>query len=288
MEIPENTIKAVSEYIQLKLSAHFTSGEIDFITKEAMRKFLELAPHEMRLNLSQRLSESELLKFIYLVKDLKKDIPLQYILGEAHFYDLDFEVDENVLIPRPETEELVHLILNRFGQNHYSLLDVGTGSGCIAVSLKVNRPEWNVAAIDKSPGAINVAKRNAGRLDAAIDFEVAGIEDYGSDREFDIVVSNPPYIDSNERESLDKNVVDHEPHLALFAPENKPLYFYDLIADKAKKLLRKGGLIFFETHYQYGDEVVKMLEGKGYEKVELIEDLSGNPRIVAAEYHQNG
>jgi release factor glutamine methyltransferase len=253
-----------------------------------MRKFLELAPHEMRLNLSQRLSESELLKFIYLVKDLKKDIPLQYILGEAHFYDLDFEVDENVLIPRPETEELVHLILNRFGQNHYSLLDVGTGSGCIAVSLKVNRPEWNVAAIDKSPGAINVAKRNAGRLDAAIDFEVAGIEDYGSDREFDIVVSNPPYIDSNERESLDKNVVDHEPHLALFAPENKPLYFYDLIADKAKKLLRKGGLIFFETHYQYGDEVVKMLEEKGYEKVELIEDLSGNPRIVAAEYHQNG
>jgi release factor glutamine methyltransferase len=210
--------------------------------------------------------------------------PVQYVIGTAWFFDLPFTVNEAVLIPRPETEELVQWILEeKETRQNASILDIGTGSGCIPIALKKNWPAAQVSALDVSEAALAVAKTNAQALDADITWIQASIldEKRWPDSSFDIIVSNPPYIPQQESGLLDKNVTDWEPHLALFVPDNDPLLFYRQIASFAKQHLALNGALYFECHQQYAGAVTTMLEQMDITP-ELKQDLFGNERMVKA------
>ena len=230
-------------------------------------------------------SEGELAKWDFVLTQLKKEIPIQYILGKSHFFGLEFEVNENVLIPRPETEELVEWILakNPTGAP-LKLLDVGTGSGCIAISLARNLPAAEVSAIDVSQPALDVATKNAIVNNAKVNFickDILKTEDLAE--EFDIIVSNPPYVRHLEKSEIRKNVLDNEPHLALFVDDHDALLFYRKIADLALKNLTANGQLFFEINQYLAKETMDMLEGKGFSQLELRKDIYGNDRMILAK-----
>ena len=203
--------------------------------------------------------------------------PIQYIFGHTLWNGLDLKVTPATLIPRPETAELVDRILevSRFRNLEISVLDVGTGSGCIAIALKKAHPEWQVTGIDISSEAIEVAKENAMRNGVEIDFKVADIFDFNGD--FDLVVSNPPYICESEKVSMRPNVLDYEPVTALFVPDNDPLRFYRRIAE-----LKSGKNLFFEINEAYPDELSAMLSELGYTDIQITNDIYGKPRIIEA------
>lgn len=213
---------------------------------------------------------------------LKNQIPIQYIVGETAFYGLLFKVDKNVLIPRPETEELVEWILqNHKNSNSLKILDVGTGSGCIAISLAKNLPNTKVSAIDISQEALNVAKNNAALNQATVDFiqaDILKIEKLSTN--FDIIVSNPPYVREMEKSQMQQNVLSNEPHLALFVENENPLLFYDKIAELAKNHLTENGVLYFEINQYLGSETVELLKSKGFKNIELKKDIYGVDRMV--------
>lgn len=213
--------------------------------------------------------------------------PVQYVLGEAWFSGSRFRVTPDVLIPRPETAELL-AIAAAFLQNHTdaALLDVGTGSGCIAISLKKQLPNLRVTATDISPAAILVASENARLHQTAITFLSADFTDdlnWKLFNKYQLIISNPPYIPIREIEQLDKNVVDHEPHLALFVPDEQPLIFYEKLASFGKDHLFPDGQIMVETHFEYATEVQSLFKAAGYH-AELISDFFGKPRFVVANH----
>jgi len=216
---------------------------------------------------------------------LKNQIPIQYIVGETAFYGLMFKVDKNVLIPRPETEELVELILqNHKNSNSLKILDVGTGSGCIAISLAKNLPNAEVSAIDISAEAINVAKNNAEFNQVTIDFIPANILTIEKLPDtFDVIVSNPPYVRELEKSQMQQNVLSNEPHIALFVKDENPLLFYDKIAELAKKHLTENGVLYFEINQYLGLETVELLKSKGFKNIELKKDIYGVDRMVKCE-----
>ena len=216
---------------------------------------------------------------------LKNQIPIQYIVGETAFYGLMFKVDKNVLIPRPETEELVELILqNHKNSNSLKILDVGTGSGCIAISLAKNLPNAEVSAIDISAEAINVAKNNAEFNQVTIDFIPANILTIEKLPDtFDVIVSNPPYVRELEKAQMQQNVLSNEPHIALFVKDENPLLFYDKIAELAKKHLTENGVLYFEINQYLGLETVELLKSKGFKNIELKKDIYGVDRMVKCE-----
>lgn len=216
---------------------------------------------------------------------LKNQIPIQYIVGETSFYGLMLKVDKNVLIPRPETEELVEWILqNHKNSNSLKILDVGTGSGCIAISLAKNLPNAKVSAIDISAEALNVAKNNATMNQVTIDFinaDILKIEKLEND--FDIIVSNPPYVRELEKSQMQQNVLSNEPHIALFVKDENPLLFYDKIAELAKNHLTENGVLYFEINQYLGVETVNLLKSKGFKNIELKKDIYGVDRMVKCE-----
>ncbi|MFZ2429854.1 MAG: peptide chain release factor N(5)-glutamine methyltransferase [Lutibacter sp.] len=213
---------------------------------------------------------------------LKNQIPIQYIVGETAFYGLLFKVDKNVLIPRPETEELVEWIIkNHKKDDSLKILDIGTGSGCIAISLAKNLPNAKVSALDISEEALNVAKNNAAMNQVKVDFvqaDILTIEKLSTN--FDIIVSNPPYVRETEKARMQQNVLSNEPHLALFIKDENPLLFYDKIAELAKKHLTKNGVLYFEINQYLGMETVDLLKSKGFKNVELKKDIYGVDRMV--------
>lgn len=224
-------------------------------------------------------------EFKKIVQRLKKDEPIQYILKQAPFCGLQFYVDERVLVPRPETEELVHWILSEHG-GHFegTLLDIGTGSGCIALALDHLMAKAKIVATDVSSGAVEVAKKNAKQLESRAEIILDDIQEW-SDKaypNFDIIISNPPYIDLNEKDKMYKNVLDFEPHVALFAPEGDTLYFYKLIADFANTYLNENGVLYFEMSEFYAGGVEELLIAKGFLNVELKKDLNGKGRMMRA------
>jgi release factor glutamine methyltransferase len=249
---------------------------------------------DVALNLNFELSEAAIEKWNSILTELKQEKPIQYITGEAWFYGLQFEVNENTLIPRPETEELVEWILNSPITQHQTpitILDIGTGSGCIPISLKSNVPQANVSAIDVSEKALEVAKRNAASKKVEINFIQANIlevEDISKlqtsnsqlPTNFDIIVSNPPYVRNLEKQEIKKNVLDYEPHLALFVEDTDALLFYRKIAQLALKNLSPNGLLFFEINQYLGKETVKLLQNLGFKNIELKKDIYGNDRMV--------
>ena len=235
-------------------------------------------------NLSQLVAhydnECEIADLDQIIEELRSGRPVQYILGKAEFCELEFSVAEGVLIPRPETEELVYHIAET-AKRGARILDIGTGSGAIAVSLAKLVKEAEVVAVDISPEALKIAKRNAERLDAEVEFvEADALGDLSHLGEFDIIVSNPPYIPQSDIVDMRKNVVDFEPHTALFVPDNDILKFYVATADNAQKILREDGSIWFEIYEKVGEEICAMLHNKGFADNKIIEDANLKPRMV--------
>lgn len=220
-----------------------------------------------------------------IVQRLKNREPIQHILGETEFYSLPFFVNKNVLIPRPETEELVELIISEAHKNkEINTLDIGTGSGAIAIALASNLPKAKVEAWDVSAEAIVMATKNAKRNE--VDIEIREIDVFSkmnTDKKYDIIVSNPPYVLESEKTEMDKNVLDYDPHLALFVPDNDALRFYRRIAQLGLKMLSTDGKLYFEINRAKGKETKEMLEELGYKEVEVLKDISENDRIVKAK-----
>ncbi len=249
---------------------------------------------DVALNPNFELSDAAIEKWNAILAELQQEKPIQYITGEAWFYGLQFEVNENTLIPRPETEELVEWILSSSIIHHpssISILDIGTGTGCIPISLKANLPQANVSAIDVSEQALEVAKRNAASNKVDINFIQANIlevEDLSQlptpnfqlPASIDIIVSNPPYVRNLEKEEIKKNVLDYEPHLALFIEDTDALLFYRKIAQLALKNLAPNGLLFFEINQYLGKETVELLQNLGFKNIELKKDIYGNDRMI--------
>jgi release factor glutamine methyltransferase len=224
-------------------------------------------------------------------EQLKKDLqryqrhePIQYIIGKVSFYGLTLNVTSDVLIPRQETEELVHRILKDHPEPYARVLDIGTGSGCIAIALQYYRPVWYVEALDVSDAALLVAKENASTNKVEITFRHADIltEEISCPIPFDIIVSNPPYIPHNEMSRVGPSTKLFEPGLALWVPDDDPLLYYRIIAEKAKSALGKGGALYLEINEYYADHVVSLTQTTGFENVELFRDLSDKPRMVKA------
>ena len=215
-----------------------------------------------------------------LIDELQSGRPVQYVLGRAEFCDSVFEVEEGVLIPRPETEELVYRIAET-AKCGARILDIGTGSGAIAISLAKLVKEAEVVAVDISTEALIIAKRNAERLGVKVEFvEADALSDLSHLGEFDIIVSNPPYIPQSDIIDMRKNVVDFEPHLALFVPDNDILKFYVATAENAQRMLREEGSLWFEIYEKAGADMVAMLREKGFQRNELIADANLKPRMV--------
>ena len=236
------------------------------------------------LQLRQEVSEEDGNLLAHIFTQLTAHKPAQYILGYEEFHGLRFQVDERVLIPRPETEELVDLIVKE-AATVTRLLDIGTGSGCIAISLAKHIPQAVVTAWDVSEEALAIAGENNRELKAGVHFEkmdVLSAEPVGDDQ-YDMIVSNPPYVTESEKNEMEPNVLDWEPGLALFVPDNDPLRFYRRIASLGRKMLRLHGRLYFEINRAYGEEVIQMLHEQGYEELRLIKDISGNDRIVTAK-----
>ncbi|MFV8352720.1 peptide chain release factor N(5)-glutamine methyltransferase [Flavobacterium sp. XS2P14] len=229
--------------------------------------------------------EEEIVVWNSILEELKKEIPIQYLLGKTSFYGLDFEVNPNVLIPRPETEELVEWIIRNNSKiekfKDLKILDIGTGSGCIAISLAKNLPNATVSAIDVSEKALATAKKNAQNNSVNVSFinqNILQADDLK--QQFDIIVSNPPYVRNLEKGEIKKNVLDNEPHLALFVEDEDALIFYKKIAQLAQKNLTASGMLFFEINQYLGPETVSLLEELQFKDIELRKDMYGNDRMI--------
>ena len=281
-------MQSVINYIKAQLKPFYPESEIKSFIQLILDFICKIKPYEISIGKDKQLSDNEREEINRIVGFLKEYKPIQYILGETEFFGLRFLVDESVLIPRPETEELVELILNDYKGKDISILDIGTGSSCIAVSLAKNIPLSKVYAIDISEESLLVAKKNAALNDVDVQFYQQDVfsalsENIFSDK-FDVIVSNPPYITPDEKKAMHDNVLKYEPHIALFTPQNNPLLFYDRIAELGKYLLKQGGGVYFEINALYGKQVCDLLKDLGYENVQLYQDISGNDRIVRGNY----
>lgn len=286
MKMSQNNLQAVIAYFKSQLTDFYVDTEILAMQTIVLEHYFGMDRASITLNPSQLFSESDLLKIINTVKRLKQKEPLAYILGEWEFYGLTFKVDENTLIPRLETEELVALIVNE-NKAVKSIIDIGTGSGCIALSLKAELPTATVFAWDVSEMALEKVKENAALNQLEITTEYVDILSSKSNvlqQKVDVIVSNPPYIPMQEKQLMNDNVLNYEPHLALFIADNEPLLFYDAISDFAKISLKIGGKLYFEINENYGVETQQLLIKKGFNNVEIVKDMNGKDRIVKCIY----
>lgn len=270
-------------YIKTKLSPHYSASEIDSFIRIIFDAVCGYSLTELILYKNNILSESARKQIDQIVNRIDQNEPIQYILGKCNFCGMSFLVNPDVLIPRPETEELVELIIRKHRSSKVRILDIGTGSGCIAVSLAKNIPGAEVCGWDISEDALRVARQNAHDLSAAVSFQQTDILHFTPEQKqkFDIIVSNPPYVCRNEQTTMEANVLEYEPHLALFVPDDDPLLFYRTIAHVGQQLLTSGGFLYFEINRKFGQETTALLQENGYENIEIIKDISGNDRIIS-------
>ena len=267
-----------------ELEGLYSAEELNAIVHNLFSHITGLTASLMIIERERKLTESEIYFLQRSLKRLKQQEPLQYITGIAHFRGLEFKVNSSVLIPRPETEELVGWVVEEAGlRMPKAILDIGTGSGCIAISIKKEHTDTSVYALDVSPEALTIAEENAANLGADITFYQADIlnkDACTSLPHFDVIVSNPPYVTPADREKMQKNVTDYEPGLALFVEEDDPLIFYRAIIDFSIDHLNKSGKLFFECNESNADEVVALLKKGGFDDVELRSDMRGKERMV--------
>ena len=275
-------MKAITRQINDYLSCSYTAGEISALTRIIATELLGVSQMAFYLKDDITLTAEQQTLFDNAIERLKKQEPIQYILGYSDFCGLRFKVTPATLIPRPETSELVEWIASEANGNG-SILDIGTGSGCIAVSLAHKLPQSKVTAWDISPDALAVATENSKANGCAVEFEEIDILAYKPTGElFDIIVSNPPYIKENEKVARHSNVLDWEPHTALFVPDNDPLLFYRTIAEKGMQILKPAGRLYFEINRAHGKETMEMLAALGYTDIELRKDFAENDRMIRA------
>ncbi len=268
-----------------ELTSIFDEKEIESFFYIILEAFHELKRVDLVLNPNLELDTIQLLQWETVLSQLKEQKPIQYILGETEFFGLPFYVNENTLIPRPETEELVQWILSNNqitkSTNQLKILDIGTGSGCIAISLAKNLSNASVFAIDVSEKALATAKKNAELNEVKVTFIERNIlETDDLKQQFDIIVSNPPYVRNLEKQEIHKNVLEYEPHLALFVEDNDALLFYRKITELAVKNLSERGQLYFEINQYLGKEMVELLEKYNFENIELKKDIYGNDRMI--------
>lgn len=277
-------IKQYKKYFTEALIPIFGSDEAESFFHIALEEIHGLRRVDLIMNPDIALNDSQKERWDSVVAQLLEQKPIQYIFGKAHFYGLEFKVTENTLIPRPETEELVEWIIHENkNRQDISILDIGTGSGCIAISLAANLEQVAVSALDVSAEALAVAKENATVNNVTVTFIQEDILiAQALPQQYDIIVSNPPYVRHLEKQEIKPNVLNYEPHLALFVEDGNPLIFYRKIAKLAKVHLRKGGTLYFEINQYLGPETVQMLEDEGFKNIILRKDLYGNDRMISA------
>ncbi|NDP20066.1 MAG: peptide chain release factor N(5)-glutamine methyltransferase [Paludibacter sp.] len=274
----------VIQHIQSELRGHYPENEIKSFCNLIIQKLTGFSRIEILVNKNTNFSVEKQQDVEKIIEKLKKQVPIQYILGETDFYGHTFNVNESVLIPRPETEELVDWIQKDNSSNQIkNILDIGTGSGCIAISLKHIFTNAVVDAFDISETALVTAKSNARRNKVNINFIKADILNAPKfNKKWDIIVSNPPYVTEFEKNEILPNVLEHEPHLALFVPDNDPLLFYRNIAKFAQEYLGQNGKLYFEINREFGMDCMNLLTNMGFSDVELRKDISGNDRMIRA------
>ena len=277
-------VKTYKSLFQKELSSLYDAMEIESFFFLILEQFRNLKRIDLALQPDLEFSEAEISQWNLVLEQLKQEIPIQYILGKTHFYGLEFQVNPNVLIPRPETEELVDWIISKksINQPPIKILDIGTGSGCIAISLAKNLPNASVFALDVSKKALEMAQINALQNETKITFiENNILETTSFEQQFDVIVSNPPYVRNLEKAEIKKNVLENEPHLALFVADDDALLFYRKIAQIAMKNLQSGGQLYFEINQYLGKETIDLLFDLGFQNIELRQDIYGNDRMIS-------
>lgn len=269
----------LQKYTQ-QISLSYDAGEADAICRLLLQDYLHVDRAKLMINEEMEVDASQLLFLDEAAGRLLNNEPIQHILGHAYFYDRSFRVNGDVLIPRQETEELVDLIKSEWSQDTKKLLDIGTGSGCIPITLALEIPGIEVHAVDVSNSSLAMARENAQLLGAEVTFSHLDILREGLQETYDVIVSNPPYITEAEKAQMHENVLDYEPSLALFVPNDDPLRFYRRITDLASHALTSGGKLYFEINEHFGTETLALLEEAGFKDTQLIKDLNGKHRIV--------
>ena len=284
-------IKEYRAHFIQELTPLYDAGEAESFFYLILEEKQQLKRIDLALHPDLVFSAAEIVVWDEILEPLKQEIPIQYLLGKTSFYGLDFSVNEHVLIPRPETEELVDWMLSDHRKtqqsNNLKMLDIGTGSGCIAISLAKNLPNATIFAIDVSEMALATAKKNASNNAVSVNFIHQNILDVvtlstveGINEQFDVIVSNPPYVRNLEKEEIKKNVLDNEPHLALFVEDDDALIFYNKIAELAQENLAENGLLYFEINQYLGAAMIDLLEQMHFKNIELRKDIYGNDRMI--------
>jgi len=287
MDIRNNILKELKSHYIDQLLELYDKPEAELLVSIIIEHYFGMSRIDMAMNPDKRLSESEILSLHMSVKELKNKKPVQYITGVVEFSGLSIHVDENVLIPRPETEELVNLVLENERVAGLKVLDIGTGSGCIAIVVCNKLVDAEVVAVDISPEVVKLAQKNADRNEVKVSFELYDIlsPDFQQKqifRLFDVIVSNPPYVTLSDKEKMHANVLDYEPHGALFVPEENPLIFYDAIFKFAEKNLISKGRVYFEINESFSEEMKNLAAEYGYQKIMIQKDIRGKNRFMRA------
>ena len=277
MTLQDFKLKMISE-----LSSIYETDELNSIFNLLSEEYLKIPRSKILLADEIELDEVKQTLFLSSLDRLKTHEPIQYVLGKTSFMDLEFKVNSSVLIPRPETEDLVRLMLKE-DLDGKEILDIGTGSGCIAISLAKNLPNAKITALDISKNALEVAKENAKLNNVNIDFINADIFEYHSDKKYDVIVSNPPYVTESEKTLMIKNVLDFEPELALFVEDEYPLRYFEYIIEKSKNYIKKYGLIFFEINDIFEISLTQVISKKYNFKIQFFKDLLDKNRFLKIE-----
>jgi release factor glutamine methyltransferase len=287
MFVAENTTSAIKLYFAEKLKDFYSEREVSYFFKATVCHRLKMNDAAFLLSNNQRLFESDLLFFREVAHKLQNREPFQYILGETWFYDLKFKCDKRALIPRPETEELVDLIIKDVKEkSNLTIVDLCSGTGCIAISLAANLNNSKVYGVELSQDALDLAKKNGVLNRVSVSFLNGNVlEDLPNEilpKSVDVLVSNPPYIPLKDKEKMEKNVLDFEPHMALFVSNENPLIFYKEIAKHGLSVLKEDGVLYVEIHEEFGLQSIDLFYECGYKTVELFKDLQGKDRMIKA------
>lgn len=277
-------VQALGAELRRRLTPIYGAGEAEAMVRLIFHSLKGWTTTDLAINFDMPVSDDLIKRCDAILRRLEKHEPLQYILGEAYFYGMNLHVDPSVLIPRPETAELVDMIVRDNPGSDLKVLDIGTGSGAIAIALARNMRFPEVTAIDISPQALSTARRNAKDLKANVDFKEADVMTWTPEpHSFDIIVSNPPYIPVEEKSDMDPNVLDHEPSAALFVPDDDPLKFYRRITVMARSALRPSGRLYFEINPRFADNMRELLEKNGFTDVAITRDSQNRERFASAE-----
>ncbi len=280
MQLQTNQASEIIRFIKKELTGKYPAHEISSFIFWLFEAYLGWSKTQVLINENNPVAESSILKFLDAAKRLKKYEPIQYILGYTEFYGLRLAVNPSVLIPRPETEELVHLILQNETYKNLSIIDLCTGSGCIALSLKKEFPDAQIMGLDIDKKAIETASGNALQLALEVEFICEDIFSFKSPQKMDVIVSNPPYVCESEKQQMQPNVLDYEPAKALFVPDNNPLLFYKTIAGFASENLTENGTVYLEINEAFGNECSTLFMGNGFNSIDLYQDINGKNRML--------